>query len=51
MSAALSASLEDYLEAIYHIIVQKQAARAKDVSTCLNEVRMENKAGAEGIES
>jgi len=35
MSAALSASLEDYLEAIYHIIAQKQAARAKDVSTWL----------------
>ena len=28
----LSASLEDYLEAILHIIRQKQAARAKDIS-------------------
>ncbi len=28
----LSASLEDYLEAIFHIIEQKQAARAKDIS-------------------
>jgi len=29
---ALSASLEDYLEAIFHIVDQKQAARAKDIS-------------------
>lgn len=28
----LSASLEDYLEAIYHISESKQAARAKDIS-------------------
>lgn len=27
----LSASLEDYLEAIYHIVQKKQAARAKDI--------------------
>jgi DtxR family Mn-dependent transcriptional regulator len=27
----LSASLEDYLEAIHHIVAQKQAARAKDI--------------------
>lgn len=27
----LSASLEDYLEAIYHVVAQKQAARAKDI--------------------
>lgn len=27
----LSASLEDYLEAIYHIVQEKQAARAKDI--------------------
>ncbi len=27
----LSASLEDYLEAIYHIVEAKQAARAKDI--------------------
>lgn len=32
MSEMLSASLEDYLEAIFHIIAQKQAARAKDIS-------------------
>lgn len=33
MSAeALSASLEDYLEAIYHLIAEKQAARVKDIS-------------------
>ncbi|WP_455383030.1 metal-dependent transcriptional regulator [Salinispira pacifica] len=30
--ARLSASQEDYLEAIYHIIASKQAARAKDIS-------------------
>ena len=29
----LSASLEDYLEAIFHIISEKGAARAKDIST------------------
>jgi DtxR family Mn-dependent transcriptional regulator len=26
-----SSSLEDYLEAIYHIVHEKQAARAKDI--------------------
>lgn len=31
----LSASLEDYIEAIYHIIVKKQVARGKDISTRL----------------
>jgi DtxR family Mn-dependent transcriptional regulator len=30
-SDVLSASLEDYLEALYHIVQIKQAARAKDV--------------------
>ena len=30
--AALSASLEDYLEAIYTIVLEKQAARAKDIA-------------------
>ena len=30
--ADLSASLEDYLEAIYHIVRDKQAARPKDIS-------------------
>jgi len=29
---ALSASLEDYLEAIFHIVIEKQAARAKDIA-------------------
>ena len=29
---SLSASLEDYLEAIYHIVAEKQAARTKDIS-------------------
>lgn len=28
----LSASLEDYIEAIYHIITEKQVARGKDIS-------------------
>ncbi|MBN1257335.1 MAG: metal-dependent transcriptional regulator [Planctomycetes bacterium] len=32
MSKTLSASLEDYLEAIFHISAQKQAARPKDIS-------------------
>lgn len=31
-SETLSASLEDYLEAIFHITARKQAARAKDIS-------------------
>jgi DtxR family Mn-dependent transcriptional regulator len=30
-SNVVSASLEDYLEAIYHIVREKQAARAKDI--------------------
>jgi len=34
-SAALSASLEDYLEAIYHIVRDKRAARPKDISAFL----------------
>ncbi len=32
VSKALSESLEDYLEAIYHIVGQKGAARAKDIA-------------------
>ena len=31
----LSASLEDYIEAIYHIIAEKQVARGKDISARL----------------
>ena len=31
LSPKLSASLEDYLEAIFHIVQDKQAARAKDI--------------------
>lgn len=31
-SPSLSSSMEDYLEAIYHISSEKQAARAKDIS-------------------
>ena len=34
-SHALSASLEDYLEAIYNIIQEKQAVRAKDIAARL----------------
>jgi DtxR family Mn-dependent transcriptional regulator len=32
MTEALSSSLEDYLEAIFHIVAEKGAARAKDIS-------------------
>lgn len=35
MDTALTASLEDYLEAIYQIVADKKAARAKDISTWL----------------
>ncbi len=31
----LSASLEDYIEAIFHIVSEKKAARAKDISARL----------------
>jgi len=31
MAQALSESLEDYLEAIYHVVLAKQAARATDI--------------------
>ncbi|MBW1940390.1 MAG: metal-dependent transcriptional regulator [Deltaproteobacteria bacterium] len=33
---ALSASMEDYLETIFHIVVEKQAARAKDIAKRLD---------------
>ena len=36
MSVSLSESLEDYLEAIFHIESKKQAARAKDIAQRLN---------------
>lgn len=42
---ALSASLEDYLEAIFEIVREKQAARAKDISDRLN-VRRSSVTGA-----
>ena len=32
----LSASLEDYIEAIYNIITEKQVARGKDIASSLN---------------
>ncbi len=32
----LSASLEDYIETIYHIITEKQVARGKDISARLS---------------
>ncbi len=35
-SPQLSASLEDYIEAIYHIIAEKQVARGKDISARLD---------------
>ena len=44
-SGQLSASLEDYLEAIYLIVQQKQAARAKDIVTHL-KVRAASVTGA-----
>lgn len=34
-SGKLSASLEDYLEAIYHIVDKKRAAKAKDIADWL----------------
>jgi len=36
ISTALSASLEDYIEAIYHIVARKRAARAKDIAQRLH---------------
>ena len=41
----LSASMEDYLEAIYHIVSAKQAARAKDIAKRL-EVNNSSVTGA-----
>jgi len=41
----LTASQEDYLEAIYHISAEKMAARAKDISTYLG-VRASSVTGA-----
>jgi DtxR family Mn-dependent transcriptional regulator len=36
MENTLTASLEDYLEAIFHITAEKQAARPKDIAQRLN---------------
>lgn len=36
MTATLTSSLEDYLEAIFHIISEKRAARPKDIARRLN---------------
>lgn len=36
ISEALSSSMEDYLEAIFHIVERKQAARAKDIADRLS---------------
>ena len=44
-TALLSSSMEDYLEAIYHISSEKQAARAKDISDRL-EVNKSSVTGA-----
>ena len=41
----LSAGMEDYLEAIYHIVSEKQAARTKDISKRL-KVKMSSVTGA-----
>ena len=38
-AGTISASLEDYLEAIFHIIEDKQAVRAKDISGRMNVSR------------
>ncbi len=38
-TVVLSASLEDYIEAIYHIITKKQVARSKDIATSLGVSR------------
>ena len=35
MGQTLSASLEDYLEAIFHLVVEKRAARARDIARAL----------------
>lgn len=35
-TVVLSASLEDYIEAIYHIITKKQVARSKDIASSLH---------------
>jgi DtxR family Mn-dependent transcriptional regulator len=45
MSEALSQSLEDYLEAIFHIVSRKRAARASDISG-LMRVRASSVTGA-----
>ena len=44
-SDSLSPSMEDYLEAIFHIVVKKQAARAKDIARRL-KVRSSSVTGA-----
>ena len=36
---ALSASLEDYLEAIFHIVAEKKVARAKEIAEALQVSR------------
>ena len=35
----LSASLEDYIETIYHIVEEKQVARAKNIAKSMNVSR------------
>lgn len=39
MAGRLTASLEDYLEAIFQLIVEKQVARARDIAKRLNVKR------------
>ena len=45
VNKGLSESLEDYLEAIYHIVREKQAARVKDIARRL-DVRAASVTGA-----
>ena len=44
-TSALSASLEDYLEAIYHLVEEGRVARVKDIAARLN-VQMPSVTGA-----
>ena len=46
-SEALTASMEDYLEAIFYIVAEKGAARAKDISKRL-KVNHSSVTGAPG---
>ena len=45
MSATLSASLEDYLEAIFHLVEKEHVARVRDIAARMN-VQMPSVTGA-----